>query len=258
MSEHATAASTRPRISVVIITKNEARNIVACLQSVSWADEIIVLDSNSSDATVQLAEGLGARVVQTEWLGYGQTKQRAVEMAAGPWILSLDADERVTPELASEVAQAAQGNDVNAYAIPRLTWFVDRWIRHSGWYPGYVVRLFRRDSGHFSAARVHESVVVEGAVKRLREPLLHYSFNSLDEYHARQRAYVPLAAEEMHAAGKSAGVWRLFVHPAANFLKCYLFRLGFLDGLAGWRIAIHSSAYVFRKYATLRAFQRSS
>ena len=250
-----TSDRTTPGLSVVIITKNEGDNIVACLRSVRWADETIVVDSHSTDNTIALAQAEGAITHQIDWQGFGAAKQQAVDFASHDWVLSLDADERITPELANEIRQAITSDrhsDIYAgYEIPRLTNFIGRWIHHSGWRPDYVLRLFRKSTGGFSDALVHEGVTVSGKVGRLKHDILHYSYRSLEDYLERLNRYTTLAAEELSSNGARFRLWQALVKPPAIFIKRYFLKLGALDGWAGFQIAFLSAVYVFVKYAKL-------
>ncbi len=243
-----------PKLSVVIITKNEEQNIIDCVRSVSWADEIIVVDSNSADNTVKRAEQEGAVTHQIEWQGFGHAKQTAVNYATGEWILSLDADERITPDLAKEIKhilKSSQNTQCDCYKIPRLTNFVGAWIHHSGWRPDFVLRLFRKTHGKFSEATVHETVISSGTVGQLKNDILHYSYKSIEDYLERLNRYTTLAAQEMSNSGMRFRLWRPLIKPPAIFIKRYILKLGVLDGWAGFQIAFLSSVYVFVKYAKL-------
>ncbi len=246
-----TSDGTTPGLSVVIITKDEGDNIVSCLQSVRWANETIVVDSHSTDDTVALAQAEGAITHQIEWQGFGAAKQQAVGFASHDWVLSLDADERITPELANEIRQAITSDIYAGYEIPRLTNFIGTWIHHSGWRPDYVLRLFRKSTGGFSDALVHEGVTVSGKVGRLKHDILHYSYRSLEDYLERLNRYTTLAAEELSANGARFRLWQALVKPPAIFIKRYFLKLGILDGWAGFQIAFLSAVYVFVKYAKL-------
>lgn len=243
-------------LSVVIITKNEERNIAECLKSVSFAAEIIVLDTGSTDRTVEIAREHGARVEQALWEGFGLAKERALKYATREWALSLDADERISAELAQEIRQATEQSAIDGFEIPRLTNFVGRWIRHSGWYPDYVLRLFKRERGRFSPAQVHERVILSGPSARLKHPLLHYSYRSIEDYISRMNRYTSLAARELFEKGERFSLWQPLVKPPAILFKRYIIKFGFLDGWAGAEIAILSAVYVFLKYTKLRQFER--
>jgi len=246
------------RLSVVTITLNEEHNIVECLKSVSWADELIVVDSGSSDRTVDLARQAGARVLQLPWRGYGATKNDALRYAAGDWILWLDADERVPPELAAEIRDIVGRSDVSSpgFTVARRAFFLGKWIRHCGWYPSRVTRLFRRSKGRFSENRVHEQLILEGDTGQLRNDLLHFTDPHLYHYFEKFNRYTSLAAEDLHAAGARFSLYDVLVRPPFVFLKMFVVRRGFLDGMHGFVLSLASMAYVFVKYAKLWELQK--
>lgn len=245
------------RISVVIITRDEENNLPRSLKSVAWAGDIVLVDSGSTDRTIAIAEAAGARVLRTEWRGFGHSKQIGVNAASGEWILSVDADEEVSPMLAAQIQKAVNSDDGTVgYYVPRLTRFLGRWMRHGGWYPDYVLRLFRKDAGRFSDNIVHESVLVDGSTRRLSEDLLHYCYPTMDNYISKMNRYTSLAALELHRSGQRAGLVRLLVNPLAKFVKQYFLRAGFLDGAEGLTLALLSAGYVFTKYAKLRDLYR--
>jgi len=190
-------------LSVVIITKNEAANIGECIQSVAWADEIIVVDSGSTDGTVSIAREMGAQVyLHADWPGFEPQKNRALSYASRAWVFSIDADERVTPELRAELEQAMRDGAADGYYCPRLSQFCGTFIHHCGWYPDYVLRLFRRGAGRFSDSLVHESVLLTGATTRLKSPLLHYSYLTTDDVERKVAHYSTAAAQQMFETGK--------------------------------------------------------
>ncbi|MDI6782173.1 MAG: glycosyltransferase family 2 protein [bacterium] len=236
-------------VSVIIITHNEEKNILACLESVKWADEIVVVDAFSLDNTKKLAEGFGAKVFQREWPGYGRQKNYALSKASMDWILSLDADERITPELAEEIQEMIQNPAIDGYQICRKAYFLGKWIRHSGWYPDYCLRLFRKGKAVFAEKPVHEYVELDGRMGRLKGAMLHYTDNDLNHYLAKLQSYTTLAADELVARGKKASIVDLITRPMFIFLKMYILKKGFLDGMHGFILAILSSFYVFVKYA---------
>jgi glycosyltransferase involved in cell wall biosynthesis len=246
-------------VSVITITLNEERNIEACLQSVRWADEIIVLDSGSTDRTLELAKRFTSRVERVEWKGYGGTRNMGLDRASGDWILWLDADERVTDELAAEIQEILRTDDpaIAGYAVARRAYFLGRWIRHCGWYPSRVIRLFRRSKGRFTESRVHEELRVDGGVSNSRGDLVHYTDPDLHHYFEKFNRYTTLAAEDMKAAGRHCSLYDLLVRPSFTFVKMYLLRLGVLDGMAGFVLCVCSSAYVFTKYAKLWELTRN-
>jgi glycosyltransferase involved in cell wall biosynthesis len=247
-------------LSVVTLALNEERNIEACLQSVQWADELLVVDSGSTDRTVELARKHTDRVITVPWMGYGPTKNQALGLVSGDWVLWLDADERVTPELAGEIRGVLQSGDqgIAAYAMGRRAYFLGRWIRHSGWYPSRVTRLFRKSAGRFTEQHVHEQLLVDGGVAVLHGDLLHFTDPDLHHYFAKFNRYTTLAAQDLEAAGRRWSPVDLLLRPAFQFIKMYLLRRGFLDGMEGFILAVVSSAYVFVKYAKLRERQRTN
>ncbi|MFH1860495.1 MAG: glycosyltransferase family 2 protein [bacterium] len=238
-------------ISVIIITHNEEKNISECLKSVKWADEIVVVDAFSHDDTKKLAEEFGAKVFQTEWQGYGKQKNYALSCATMDWILSIDADERITPELADEIQGVMQNPKMDGYQICRKAYFLGKWIRHSGWYPDYCLRLFHKGRGVFAEKQVHEYVELSGSIGQLDGAMLHYTDNNLNHYLSKLGRYTTLAADELGAKGKKASLGDLIIRPLFIFFKMYILKKGFLDGIHGFVLAVLSSFYVFVKYAKL-------
>jgi len=247
-----------PRLSVILITRNEAANIRACLASVAFADELIVVDSGSTDDTVAIAKKMGAKVYEHDWPGFGPQKNRALGYATGDWIFSIDADERVTPELRAELEQAMRDGKADGYFCPRLSQFCGTFIHHSGWYPDYVLRLFKRGKGRFSDSLVHESVLLQGRSARLKHPLLHYSYLTKDDIERKVEHYSSAAAQQMHTAGKRAGLLRAVLSTGWAFVRTYIIRLGVLDGRAGWQIAVMNARTTWRKYRKLAKLNISS
>lgn len=244
------------KLSVIIIAKNEAANIGPCIESVAWADEIVVVDSGSTDDTVSIARGLGAFVyVHADWPGFGPQKNRALDYATGDWVFSIDADERVTPELRTEIEQAMIDAQADGYYCPRLSQFCGAFIHHCGWYPDYVLRLFRRGAGKFSGSLVHESVLLSGKTAKLKSPLLHYSYLSRDDVERKVAHYSTAAAQQMHEAGKRANLLGAALSGAWAFVRTYVIRLGVLDGAAGWNIALMNARTTYLKYRKLTALQ---
>lgn len=240
------------KLSVIIITRNEAANIRDCIASVAWADEIVVVDSNSSDETASIARGMGAKVyVHDDWPGFGPQKNRALNYASCEWIFSIDADERVTPELRSEIEQAMRRSDADGYFCPRLSQFCGTFINHCGWYPDYVLRLFRRGAGRFSDSLVHESVLLEGNTSRFKTPLLHYSYLTREDVERKVEQYSSAAAKQMFESGRKSGGMDALLRGGWAFLRTYLLRLGVLDGRAGWDIAAMNARTTYLKYKKL-------
>lgn len=245
-------------LSVVIITRNEEHNIGRCLTSVAFADEIIVVDSQSSDRTVDIARSQGAIVINHDFKGYGDAKQTGVDRASQDWVFSIDADEAVSPRLAEEIRRTISDNEAaDGYFVPRCTNFLGRWIRHSNWYPDYVLRLFRRDKGRFDGAVVHEKVEVDGRVEKLKADLLHYSYPSMEEYLRKFDIYTTMGAEQALKAGKRAGWWSVTAKPLAALIRHFIIKQGFRDGLEGFLISVLSSGAVMVKYAKLRHMQKT-
>ena len=239
------------KLSVIIITKNEAANIRSCLESVAWADEIIVVDSGSTDTTVEICRELRAKVFVDNWPGFGMQKNRALDHATCPWVLSIDADERVTPELRAEIEAALATPQAYGYRIPRLSSFCGRFMRHSGWRPDYVLRLFRRDKGRFSDALVHESVQIAGRVTELRQDLLHYSYRDFDDVLFKLNDYTSAASNMLERRGKRGGLAQAIFHGAWAFFRTYVLRAGFLDGREGFMLAVMNAENSYYRYIKL-------
>ena len=245
-------------LSVIIITKNEGLNIRACLESVAWADEIIVVDSGSTDDTVAICREFTPRIYIHDWPGFGAQKNRALDYAGKNWVLSLDADERVTPELRMQLMQAMEEAGEEGFYLPRLSQFCGRFIRHSGWYPDYVLRLFKRGKGRFSPDLVHESVILQGSAGKLSSPLLHYSYMNEADVNRKVEQYATAAALQMFNNGKATSGVGASVRAGWAFLRTYCLRLGFLDGMAGFNIARMNARTTYRKYRQLQALRMGS
>ena len=242
-------------ISVIIITKNEASHIGHCLESVAWADEIIVLDSGSSDDTVTICRQYTDKVYETDWPGFGAQKQRALDKATGNWILSIDADEIVTAELRADIEQALQQNKLDGYEIPRLSSYCGRQMRHSGWWPDYVLRLFRRNVGRFSEAVVHEKIIVDGKVGRLKSPFIHDTAVNLEEILRKVNSYSSLGAQMLHEKGVKASLSKAVLKALWTFNRTYWINLGFLDGNQGLMLSISNAEATYYKYVKLLELQ---
>jgi glycosyltransferase involved in cell wall biosynthesis len=241
------------RISAAIITYNEQANIARAIESLRCCDEVVVVDSGSSDRTTEIAANLGARVVEAPWRGYAGQKNFASEQAAYDWVLSLDADEALSEALEAEIWQIKKnGPQYDAYTMPRMARYLGRWIMHSGWYPDRKVRLYDRRKACWTGKYVHETVRVDGRVGHLRANLLHYTFNSLSEHLKSMDRYTTLAAEELVARRYRVGWDDLVLDPLFTFVRTYFFRAGFLDGAEGLTIAFMASFYNFLKYAKAR------
>ena len=246
-------------VSVVIITKDEAENIVGALESVQWVDDIVVVDSGSSDATIEIAKRYTDRVTSRTWEGYGDQKNYATGLAAHDWVLSLDADERVSQELAEEIqAMMRSAPPMQGYRIPRTTRYLGRWIRSTDWYPDSQLRLYDRRVSQWNARYVHESVRVDGRVGKLRSELYHHSYRGIAEHLSTMNRYTTLSATQMMADGRRAGWVDLIGHPPLAFLRNYILRGGFRDGLPGLIVSLMNSYYVFCKFAKLWERQTGS
>ncbi len=241
-----------------MIAFNEEAVIADALASVSWADEIIVVDSGSTDQTVNIAKRYTERVLFRPWMGFSAQKNWAVDQATHDWVLSLDADERITPGLRDEIVALLQGPPSCAgFYIARKNFFLGQWIRHGGWFPDKTLRLFDKRQGRFGDRIVHEKVEVKGEVGHLRHPMIHYTYTSLSSYHRRAGRYAGLAAEEMHAGGRAFSIMDILVRPLWTFVRMYLFQQGFRDGIRGFLLAVFYGYYTFLKYARLWELRRT-
>jgi glycosyltransferase involved in cell wall biosynthesis len=245
-------------LSVTLITRDAAGQLAECLASVAFADEIVVVDSGSIDDTVELARRHGARVLRHDWLGFGPQKQLAVDTASHDWVLCVDADERVSPELREQIVSELNAPRGFAYAIPRRNRFLGRWLRHGEGYPDWSVRLFHRAHARWGSEPVHEKVVSRSPVLKLSGDLLHDSAETLEKYLDKQNRYTSLQAEAMHAEGRRANALQLTISPVLRFFKYYVLRLGFLDGVPGLVHIAIGCMNSFNKYAKLRALERSA
>jgi (heptosyl)LPS beta-1,4-glucosyltransferase len=247
------------KLTVTLITRDEAANIAAALQSVSWADEIIVVDSHSRDDTVAIARTLAARVEVREWPGYGAQKNYAASIASHDWILSLDADERVSPELAREIRELLEkGPAGSGYRIPRVTWYLGQWIRSTDWYPDYQLRLYDRRAARWNERRVHESVECNRPPGALRHELQHYAYRDVSHHLATIDKYTTLAAEQWLAEGRRTNGLEMFFHPRFAFIRNYVLRGGFSDGAVGLLVSRMNAYYVFLKLAKLWELQSAA
>ncbi len=243
-------------VSIIVITKNEEHNIEACLESARWAADIVVVDAESNDRTVEIARRYTEKIFIKPWMGFAAAKQFAVEQSEHTWIFWLDADERLLPESAAEIQTLIEQNpDHAAFTVARRAYFLGRWMKHSGWYPGRVARLFHKGRARFNFAAVHEGLEIRGSVGQLKHDLLHYTDPSIYHYFSKYNRYTTLAANELSEKGKKGHLSDMLIRPAWLFIKMYLLRLGFLDGMQGLLLAIFSSSYVFTKYAKLREME---
>jgi len=241
------------KLSVIIIAKNAESTVRRCLESVAWVDEIVVVESGSADRTADICRELGAKVHQTpDWPGHGPQKNRALDLATGDWLFSLDADEWVTVELRAEIARAiAAPGDKVAFALPRRSSFCGRFMRHSGWWPDYVRRLFRRGTARFSDDRGHDRLIVNGKVGRLTRPIYHETITSLEQLIDKMNAYSAMTAHNLHQHGRRASIFTALLHGGWAFVRTYFLRLGFLDGREGLMLAIGNAENSYYRYAKL-------
>jgi glycosyltransferase involved in cell wall biosynthesis len=245
-------------ISATLIVYNEERNITNALQSLSWADEIVVVDSGSSDATLEICRQFTDRILHRDWTGFVDQKNYAVENATNDWVFSLDADERVSPELRDEIMElAGRGFPKRGYKIPRVAFFMGHWIRHGDWYPDYQLRLFDRKHGKWEGGRVHESVKIRETPGFLEGDIFHFTYRNLSDYLRRLEIYSNLAAFDYQQKGRRANFFDLLFNPAGAFAKAFLLKRGFLDGTPGFVVAVMGAVSVFFKYAKLYELQRS-
>jgi glycosyltransferase involved in cell wall biosynthesis len=247
----------RPKISAVVRTFNEAKNIKECLESLTWADEIVVVDSGSTDATIEIAKTFTARVIHQPWLGHIKQSQFATDSAANRWILHMDADERVTPELRDEILRLdLEKSDCDAYEMPRKHFFMQRWIHHSAWYPDYKIRLFRKDLCKWGGYAPHDEVKVKGKMGRLRGDIIHYIYTDIAHFAATKNTYSTLTAQDHFRNGRRARIIDFTLRPVYAFLYRYFVRLGVLDGIPGFVISIMEAHGVFMKYSKLYELQK--
>lgn len=240
------------KLSVVIITFNEEENLPRCLESARWADEIVIVDTFSQDRTKEIASRYTDKIYDLKWPGFGPAKQFAMEKASCQWVLSLDADEVVSESLREEIKRITSSADaLDGYYLPRLSNFLGKWIRYGGWYPDYVLRLFKKEKGKFADSLVHEQLILNGRSAILKEALLHYTDPDLERYLTKLNRYTTLSAQELFRDDNRAGILDIAVRPLAIFLKMYILKLGFLDGLQGLLLAMFSSFHVLTKYAKL-------
>jgi glycosyltransferase involved in cell wall biosynthesis len=243
-----------PTLSVILITRNEESNLDDCLASLEGvAQQIVVVDSNSTDRTLEIANNYGALMAYpTDWPGFGPQKNRALDLATGDWVLSLDADERLTPALKSEILTAMNHSaHVDCFAIPRLSWYCGRFIRHSGWSPDYVERLFKRGTARFSDDLVHERLIPNGTVAKLKNPMLHYSFMNYAQVLDKLNRYSSASAEQAFLRGKKSNPVKAVLHGMWAFIRTYILRAGFLDGPQGFALAVSNAHGTYYRYMKL-------
>ena len=247
-------------LSVAIITKNEEENIRSCLQSISFAGQVILVDSGSTDYTLQIAAEFNCEVYNEQWRGFGPQKQSAIEKCSQPWILVLDADERIPPDTADIIKKIVTDSNVKeaGFSFPRKNYFQRRWIKHAGWWPDRVVRLFRKETGRITSAKVHEAVEVMGIVGELNVPIEHFTESSLSKIIQKIDKYSTLGAEEAFKEGKHSSAFSAFMRAFFTFNQDYFLRLGILDGRQGLTLAVTDAVNKFFKYAKLSEFGQAS
>ena len=242
-----------PTLSAILITRNEEANLEDCLASLDGlATQIVVVDTQSTDRTLVIAQRYGALISSPpDWPGFGPQKNRALDLASEDWVLSLDADERLTPELRAEIMGVLDKPQTDCYAIPRLSWYCGRFMRHSGWTPDYVDRLFKRGSARFSTDLVHERLIPKGPVLRLKNQMLHYSFMNLAQVQEKMERYSTASAQQAFARGKTASPLKAILHGAWSFFRTYILRAGFLDGPQGFSLALANAKGSYLRYIKL-------
>jgi len=253
MTAHNANQRAHPSVSAIVVCFNEERNIDACLESLRWCDEIVVVDSFSTDRTVEICRQYTDRVVQRQWAGYREQKAFAHSLATKEWVLLVDSDERVSPELRAEIKETLQSCDGSCagFAVPRLAFYLDRWWWRGDWYPDYNIRLFRRDRATWGGTDPHEKILVNGRVRRLRNPLHHFSYRDIEDHVQRINRFTSISSRELFNEQRA---WRLgdaLFRPAFRFFRSYILKRGFLEGFAGFYVALTSAVYVFLKYAKL-------
>ena len=248
------------KISAVIITLNEQSNIERCLKSLHWADEVLIYDSGSVDLTVEIAEKLGAKIFKGPWLGFGPTKKKATELATHDWIISVDADEEISDELSHEIKKTiAESSSQMAFKIPRLSFYMGRWIKYGGWYPDAQLRLFNKKSYQWNMAAIHEKVESINQIQLIQQlkcNMYHYVFENIEHQVSTNNKYSSLQALNMYKNNKSFNYFHFFTKPYVKFLECYFLKRGFLDGWAGYVIARNAAYSVYLKWIKLKEWEQ--
>lgn len=249
----------RPKVSATVLTRNNARTLERCLRSIQWVDEIVVVDSFSTDATLDIAKNYTDRIFQREWPGFLEQRNFSKRQARGEWILWIDADEEVSPALREEMEEELEKSSyrIRGYYVPRCSYYLGRWIRHGAWYPDYVLRLFRSE-GVWWEGEPHPRINIKGPIRYLKNDLWHYNYADISEQILTINRYSSMSARELHEKGMRFSYRRMLLHPLFRFLKEYILKQGFRDGLPGLIIVISTMYYVFTKYAKLWEMERSS
>jgi glycosyltransferase involved in cell wall biosynthesis len=253
MNDGQSRSASKPTVSAIIVCYNEEENIGRCLNSLRWCDEIVVVDSFSTDRTVEICRQFSNIVIQREWAGYRDQKAFAHSNVTKDWVLMIDSDEEVTPELQKEILEqlAAADSSCSGFLLPRLVFYLDRWWRRGGWYPDYHIRLFRRELATWGGTEPHDKIIIDGPVRRLGNPLHHFSYQDIDDHIQRINRFTSISSKELRSQGER---WRLtdaLLRPAFRFLKSYFLKRGFMEGFAGFHVAVTAAMYVFLKYAKL-------
>lgn len=242
------------KLSVIVSTYNEEKNIEECLESVKWADEIIVIDSKSKDKTAEIAKKYTDKIFVTEIKSFSGKKNFGIDKASGEWIFWIDADERIPDALKDEILQtiSGSGNEISVYEVNRKSFFINKFIKHCGWYPDYGIRLFKKDAGiKFTEVRVHEKIAYNGKLKKFRNEIIHYTDLTFEHYFLKLNSYTTSSALDLHEKGKKSSILDIFFRPVFTFIKMYFLKLGLLDGYTGLVLCTLSSAHVFVKYTKL-------
>lgn len=246
-------------LTATVIALNEEKDLPRCLESLRFCDEIIVVDSGSNDRTVEIAKKFGAKVFVEPWRGYGAQKNYAQSKATNEWVLNIDSDEEVTAELRNEILSKIQTqNGINGYSIARKTFYLGKWIRHGGWYPNYVTRLARKSVSSWSEPHVHEVLQIEGQTQNLENPMHHYTFENISDQIRTNLRYAMQGAQNLKSEGQSGSLVKLMIKPISKFIETYFFKLGMLDGLAGFIISVNAAHSVFMKYSFLIEMSRNN
>ncbi|MBM4260373.1 MAG: glycosyltransferase family 2 protein [Deltaproteobacteria bacterium] len=253
MADNPTIARARPTISAIVVCFNEQNNIGDCLASLGWCDEIVVVDSFSTDRTVEISRQYTDRVIQRPWAGYRDQKAFAHSQATKDWVILVDSDERVTDELREEIQRAltADSGRYAGYELPRLVYYLKRWWRRGGWYPDYDIRLFHRDQATWGGSDPHEKIIVDGPVRRLRHPLHHFSYRNIDDHMQRINRFTTISSGELRRERQPFRLSDALLRPAVRFFRSYIIKRGFMEGFAGFYVAVAAAVYVFLKYAKL-------
>lgn len=240
-------------ISAIVVCFNEEKNIGDCLASLKWCDEIVVVDSFSTDRTVEICRQYADRLIQRPWAGYRDQKAFAHSQATQEWVILVDSDERVTAELREEIGRAlsADRGRYTGYELPRLVYYLKRWWRRGGWYPDYDIRLFRRDKATWGGSDPHEKIIVDGPVRRLQQPLHHFSYRNIDDHMQRINRFTSISSRELKKEKQSFRLGDALLRPAVRFFRSYVIKRGFMEGFAGFYVAVTAAVYVFLKYAKL-------